>query len=470
METALEKEIAFNSSARALEGEIDLPADKSISHRGIILGSVATGVSSFRARTLGRDNLATVRAMRQLGVSLTAAVPTELFEIAVQELKDVECSNDGWCRLRIDGCGFDSFRRAEDEIDCGNSGTSARLLTGLLAGLDFPTRMTGDESLRRRPFKRVIEPLTEMGASFSADLLPFTVTGGTLTGIDFISTQPSAQVKSAVLLAGLQANGATSVTEALGTRDHTERMLCAMGVPLSNEALDGNRQRLTIAGNCRTLTLKPFEMTIPGDFSAAAFFIVAALVYPGSNVLIRGTGFNETRNGLFYVLKRMGADLRLSNQREEGGETVVDIQCLHSPLHGTTVTPEEVILSIDEIPILSVAAALAEGETLIEGAGELRVKESDRLSMIAALLRSFAINVSEGPESLRIVGRPQLADGRPHFASSDAAKWRLSGDHRIAMSGALLELLVSGKTVIQDQRAIETSFPGFCSTLAGLLQ
>jgi 3-phosphoshikimate 1-carboxyvinyltransferase len=453
-----------------LSGQISVPADKSITHRAVMFGSLAKGRSRIRTSSLGRDNLASVRIMRQLGVEVEGSLSEKVFSLAAEEgLPGFKKSPDSFCELIINGQGFEALKAPVGVLDCGNSGTTARLLTGVLAGRLFSAQVTGDDSLRKRPFKRVTDPLRQMGANFSGDCLPFTVSGGQLKGIDFVSPRASAQVKSALLLAGLQAQGRTTVTEPRQSRDHTERMFQAMGCELQAEGQENGSWQVMLPMGQQVL--RPLDITVPGDFSAAAFLIVAASIIPGSHVRIVGLGFNHTRIGLYQILRRMGAKINVLNMRLVGGEEVVDLEVRSAELHGVNVTEGDVVLAIDEIPILAVACALAEGTSRISGAGDLRVKESDRLAMTAALLSSFSYVVEEQSDGLIIHGNPEVK-GLNTCAKSEPpdqnAPWRLSGDHRIAMSGAVLELALCGQFCVQDLKAVETSFPEFLECFQSL--
>ena len=453
--------------AGSLQGEIYVPGDKSITHRAIFFSSLANGISRIRTRTLGRDNFATLRIMRQLGVEISGSVSREIKAIAVEEgFSDLGVGDSG-CDLRIEGRDF-NFLAPNEALNCGNSGTTARLLLGMLAGQRFSAKLVGDESLSRRPFKRVAEPLAQMGAKFSSNQLPLTVTGGNLCGIQFTSPQASAQVKSAILIAGLQTDELVSVIEPAKSRDHTERMFKGMGVELLEETLaDGSSQVTLLVGASRKLSAQ--EFLIPGDFSSASFLLVASTLIKGSSVLIRDVGFNPTRIGAFSILCRMGASIEVLNRRVVAGEEIVDLRVKSAELSGVNISAEDVVLAIDEIPILAVAAAFATGETVIRGAGELRVKESDRLSMMAELLRGFGVEVEEFPDGLRVIGRPEMLAGGAKSGINSEASWRNVGDHRILMCGAIMELVVFGEAVLSGAEVVETSFPGFVETLSALL-
>ncbi|MCL4142340.1 UNVERIFIED_CONTAM: hypothetical protein GTU68_012185 [Idotea baltica] len=409
-----------------LRGEVQIPGDKSITHRACMFGAIAEGQTRIRTASMGRDNLATIRILRQLGV---------LFS---QEGADI----------LVEGVGLGAFKAPAAVCDCGNSGTTARLMTGLLASTGFEVTLTGDASLKSRPFARVTKPLTQMGVSFDSEMLPLSFKGEAIKGIRYHSPKASAQVKSAVILAGLSSTDQTQVVEPRRTRDHSEKMLQAMGVVLSSEAVEKDAwQKLT-----------GIEIDIPGDFSAATFFLVAGSIFPDSDISLKGIGLNETRVGALHVLQRMGASIEISSERLSGGEPVADLQVCSASLKGVEIGHEDVVLGIDEIPILAVAAAIAEGKTVVTGAEELRVKESDRLSRMVEVLRSFGIEVEEADDGMTVSGAGERAN----------ASWRTSGDHRIAMSGAILEYFAAGDFQLQDAEAVETSFPGFVEQLRGL--
>jgi len=413
-----------------LQGAIRVPGDKSISHRSLLLGAMAHGTTEVRGFLRSEDCLATLHALRALG--------TEIVE-----------PPEG-C-VRIVGQGPEALREPETILDAGNSGTSLRLLAGLLAGRPFFSILTGDASLRRRPMRRVVDPLAAMGATLlgraAGQYPPLAIRGGTLSGIAWKTPVASAQVKSAILLAGLQASGETSVTEPTLSRDHTERMLTAFGVVPQRRGTT-----VSVPGKAR---LAAASLSIPGDLSSAAFFIAAAAARPGAEVILRDVGVNPTRTGALEVLAAMGATITQERERSEGGEPVADIHVRGAHLRGTTIGPDLIPRLLDEIPALAVAAALAEGETVISGAAELRVKEVDRLSALAGELAKFGVQVVEERDSLRIVGGRRL---RRAVVSS-------RGDHRMAMSLAVAGLFSEGETRIQDVACVETSFPGFARLL-----
>jgi 3-phosphoshikimate 1-carboxyvinyltransferase len=427
---------------RSLKGTISVPGDKSITHRAIILTSLADGVSTVSKYCRGEDCLNTIRACQALGVRIEISSET----------------------LRVHGKGLWGLNEPEAPIDCGNSGTGIRLLTGLLAGQDFFTVLTGDDSIRRRPMGRVVKPLREMGAMIAGrkggELAPLAVTGSKLRGISYASPVASAQIKSSLLLAAVFAQGTTRITEPRLSRDHTERMFQSFGIPLRREgltvSLDG---RPPLGWNAVP------ELVVPGDLSAAAFFLVGASIVPGSDVVLRGVGVNPTRTGLLEVLTRMGADVQLLDRREKGGEPVADLRVKAAALHGVTVGSDLIPQTIDEFPILCVAAAVAEGETIISGAEELRIKESDRIATMAMELRKMGVRVIERPDGMTIQGVGKLGEN----GRLTAATCQSHGDHRVAMALAIAGLTALTNTVIDDTDCIETSFPDFESKLLELL-
>jgi 3-phosphoshikimate 1-carboxyvinyltransferase len=421
-----------------LTGETRAPGDKSISHRALILGGLASGVTEISGLLEGDDVLRTAAAIAAFGAK-------------------VERLGEG--RWRVEGQG--AYAEPGDVVDCGNSGTGARLIMGAAAGFDLAATFTGDKSLRGRPMGRVLDPLGEMGARWlgrAKNRLPITLQGGGLKAIRYRLPVASAQVKSAVLLAGLNAHGVSEVIEAEPTRDHTERMLRAFGatVEVSDEA-DGRHIRL--AGG---QPLSGCAVQVPGDPSSAAFPLVAALITPGSEVTVRGVLLNPLRAGLFETLKDMGADLQITNLRDESGESVGDLTARHSELHGVEVPPERAPSMIDEYPILAAAAAFAEGRTVMRGIGELRVKESDRIALMARGLEACGVVVHEEPEGMTVVG------ARGAHPVRGGAQVTTHGDHRIAMSHLVLGLAAAAPVRVDEPDMIATSFPGFVALMAGL--
>ncbi len=435
------KTLTIKAAGGPLRGTATVPGDKSITHRAIVLSALAEGETMIAGYCPGEDCLNTARAFRAMGIQ-------------IQETPDA---------LRVSGKGRWGLAEPDRPIDCGNSGTGIRLLAGLLAGQDFFTVLTGDESIRRRPMGRIVRPLRQMGATITGrkggELAPLAVSGSRLRGITYESPVASAQVKSALLLAGLFAEGTTRIVEPRPSRDHTERMLRSLGVPIR---VDGTT--VEVEGRQSVGWSGPRTMVVPGDLSAAAFFAVAASVIPGSDVTIQGVGVNPTRTGCLDILREMGGDLQLLRLREEGGEPVADLRIRSAALHGVSIGAERIPQTIDEFPILFVAAALAEGETDITGAEELRHKESDRIATMASELGKMGVGIEQTPDGARIrgVGRgttPLLKGGR--FTSH--------GDHRVAMSLAVAALLADTPVHIDQADSIETSFPGFESKLLELL-
>ena len=418
------------SRGMPLSGEVMVPGDKSVSHRAIMLGAIAEGATRIQGFLEGGDTRATAAIFAQLGVRIDA--PSEGVRI-------------------VHGTGLRGLRAPSAPLDCGNAGTAMRLLTGLLAGQGFDTELVGDESLSRRPMRRVIEPLAAMGAVIESNdgCAPLRIRGGrALRGIDCTLPVASAQLKSAVLLAGMDANGETVVREPHPTRDYTERMLAAFGADIE-----------FAPGFARLRGGKPLRATsieVPADFSSAAFFLVAASIVPGSELLLRKVGVNPRRTGLLHVLRAMGADITEENPGERGGEPVADLRVRHAPLRGTEVPVECVPDMIDEFPALFVAAACAQGTTVVRGAAELRVKESDRIATMAAGLRALGIRIDETPDGASIHG------GTLHGGGIDS-----HGDHRIAMAFAVAAQIGQGEVRIGDVANVATSFPGFDALARG---
>jgi 3-phosphoshikimate 1-carboxyvinyltransferase len=416
----------------AIAGEVRVPGDKSISHRSIMLGALAEGTTWVNGFLEGEDALATVAAFRAMGV-------------------EIEGPNDG--QVIIHGVGMWGLKSPPEALDLGNSGTSIRLLSGLLAGQLFDTQLTGDSSLRGRPMGRVIDPLSLMGADIQGregDRPPLKITGDrTLRGIHYDLPMASAQVKSCVLLAGLYSEGRTSVTEPAATRDHTERMLRGFGYEVINEngviSLEGGGSLLAT------------NIDVPADISSAAFFLVAASIAPGSDLLLTHVGINPTRTGVLNILRLMGADITLKNECEVGGEPVADIRVRYAPLRGIEIPGDQVPLAIDEFPILFIAAACAEGRTTLRGAKELRVKESDRIAAMAEGLTTLGI-VNEVLDDGIVIEGGTLGGGVIHTHH----------DHRIAMSFAIAALRAEREMSILDCDHVATSFPDFDALARGL--
>lgn len=418
--------------ARGIRGEITVPGDKSISHRSIMLGSIARGETTVRGFLRGEDNIATLNAFRAMGVAI----------------------DDDGETLRIAGKGLRGLAEPGDVLDCGNSGTSMRLLTGLLAPQRFYSVLSGDQYLRRRPMRRVVEPLTRMGACIygreGGEKAPLAVVGSDLKGISYSSPVASAQVKSALMLAGLYADGETRVTEPHVSRDHSERMFRHFGADIetgpSGVVVRGGRE------------LEGRDIVVPGDISSAAFFMVAALIVPGSELLIRGVGVNPTRTGIIDILTAMGGSIELLDHREVSGEPVADLLVRSSCLKGIGIAGEVVTRAIDEFPVICVAAALAEGRTTVREARELRVKETDRIAAMAANLRAAGVAVTETEDGMEIEGAGQIA----------GVAVESFGDHRIAMSMLIAGLAAADEITVNDTDCIGTSFPAFFQLLEGV--
>ena len=418
-----------------LAGVVRAPGDKSISHRALILGAMATGVTEIEGLLEGDDILATGRAV-------------EAFGAIVERL--------GEGRWRVTGQG--GFSEPAGVIDCGNAGTGVRLLMGAAAGYPVTVTFDGDASLRKRPMKRVTGPLADMGARFDwpgqEDRLPVTITGGDLAAIDYRQTVASAQIKSAILLAGLNADGVTTVAEPEPSRDHTERMLRAFGVEVG-VLPDGTGWRVTLTGG---QPLTGTAVAVPGDPSSAAFPLAAGLIVPGSEVTVEGVMLNPLRTGLFDTWIEMGADLTVTNRRMASGEEVGDITARHSTLTGVVVPPERAASMIDEYPVLAATAAFATGRTVMRGIGEMRVKESDRIALMAAGLTACGVTVEEEPEGFTVTGGPVRG----------GATVTTHGDHRIAMSHLVLGLAAAEPVTVDEPGMIATSFPGFVELMRGL--
>jgi 3-phosphoshikimate 1-carboxyvinyltransferase len=426
--------------AGPLKGTIAVPGDKSITHRAIILSALAEGDSAISAYCRGEDCLNTMRAFQAMGIQ-------------IEERPE---------QLRVRGKGFWGLTEPAQPLDCGNSGTGIRLMAGVLAGQDFFTILTGDDSIRRRPMGRVVKPLREMGAAIAGrkggELAPLAITGSRLRGLTYTSPVASAQVKSSLLLAGLYAEGVTRVSEPCRSRDHTERLFRYFGIPVQEDGSTVSIQGRPSVGWAG----KP--VVVPGDLSAAAFFIVGASLVPGSDVTMTSVGVNPTRTGVLEILTEMGANIQILNRRDEAGEPVADLRVRAASLHGIRIGAERIPQTIDEFPILCVAAVLAEGETTITGAGELRVKESDRIATMTTELRKMGASIEETKDGLIIQGLNAMKKKRLRGAACTSY-----GDHRVAMSMAIAGLTAEGETNIQDADCIETSFPGFESKLLELL-
>jgi 3-phosphoshikimate 1-carboxyvinyltransferase len=424
--------VSFVVEPSAIEsGVITVPGDKSISHRALMLGAAANGTTSISGFLAGEDCLATAEALRLMGVT-------------IEQPKDTE--------VLIHGSGLADWTKPDGPIDLGNSGTAIRLFAGLLSGLPFPTELAGDESLMSRPMNRVIRPLTLMGAEITSDggMPPLQIKGGRdLAGIDYRLPVASAQVKSAILLAGLRAEGDITIEEPAVTRDHTERMLRSMGAVVTQ----GGTQIQMRGGQ----SLNGVQVDVPADLSSAAFLILAATIGKAVTLEIPGVGINPTRTGMIDILQAMGADISLNNVRLQGEEPVADLIVRSAPLTGIDVDPARVSLAIDEFPVLFIAAACAEGRTRFSGIGELRVKESDRIFAMADGLRALGISVDESEDGAVVQGG-RIRGG--HVASH--------GDHRIAMSFAIAGTVADLPVTVSDTSNVDTSFPGFVGCLQSL--
>ena len=417
--------------AEAVGGELSVPGDKSISHRALLLSAIADGSSTIRGFLQSEDCLATLRALQAMGV-----------EVATQGTE-----------LRVSGVGPGGLRGPSAPLDLGNSGTAIRLLAGVLAAQSFDSVLTGDESLRRRPMERVAAPLRAMGAVIETreGRAPLAISGGrALTGIDYTLPVASAQLKSALLLAGLWATGRTIVRSPGPSRDHTERMLESMGVVVEQ----GPGHVVSLAGGAQ---LEARDLEVPGDFSSAAFFLVAGLLGASDGLLIRNVGINPTRTGLLTILREMGGRIELRDRRDCGAEPVADLFVVRSPLSGIEVSPALVPLAIDEFPALFVAAAAARGRTVVSGADELRYKESDRIGVMAEGLRALGVTVAESHDGLTIDGGA-LGGGRIDS----------HGDHRVAMAFAIASLVADAPLEILRTDEVATSFPEFPSVAASI--
>lgn len=413
------------SAGRALSGEHDIPGDKSVSHRAIMFAALADGISHVDGFLEGEDTRATEAIFRAMGVRIEAPAPT---------------------RRIVHGVGIDGLDAPAAPLDCGNAGTAMRLLAGLLSGQRFDSVLVGDASLSQRPMRRVMTPLRRMGAVIESDddqTPPLRVRGGrALQAIDFASEIASAQVKSAILLAGLYADGETVVREPRPTRDYTERMLAEFGWPVRHVAGE-----VRLRGGHR---LRATDVPVPGDFSSAAFLAVAATLVPGSDLLLKSVGVNVRRTGLLHVLRAMGADIEEVDRRREGGEAVADLRVRHAALSGIEVPERHVPDMIDEFPILAIAAACAAGTTVVRGAEELRVKESDRIRAMALGLHALGIRVEETADGAVIHGG-RLGGGQVESF----------GDHRVAMAFAVAAQMAQAPVRIRDVGNVATSFPGF---------
>lgn len=418
-------------NVKKLRGEITVPGDKSISHRAVMFGALAKGKTEIAGFLRGADCLSTISCFRQLGIS-------------IEETAD---------KIIVHGKGLHGLSAPADILDTGNSGTTTRLLSGILAGQKFTSVLNGDASIQKRPMRRIIDPLTQMGASIRSirgnDCTPLEVTGSRLHGISYLSPVASAQVKSAVLLAGLYAEGETSVTEPALSRNHTELMLKSFGADIRSSGL--------------TATVKPdpalcgMDILVPGDISSAAYFIAAGCLVPDAEILIRNVGVNPTRAGILQAAREMGADITLMHEKKDG-EPTADLLVKSSALHGVTIDGDIIPTLIDELPVLAVMAAAAEGTTVIKDAAELKVKESDRIAVMTENLSAMGCDITATKDGMVING------GKPlHGADIDS-----HSDHRIAMSFAVAAMIADGETLIKDADCVKISYPGFYQDLTKL--
>ena len=410
----------------SVKGEIEVAPDKSISHRALMISAISAGTSHIKNILKAEDCISTLKCLKELGVAI--------------EEKNGE--------IIVKGNGL-KLKKPSKTLDAGNSGTTVRLMSGILAGQDFSVKIVGDESLSKRPMKRISEPLAQMGATINTGngYLPLEITGGNLKPLNYNSAVSSAQVKSCVLFAGLYADGTTSFTEPEKSRDHTERMLKSFGADISVK-----QNTVSVKG---IASLHSSDITVPGDISSAAFFMVAAAITKNSAIKIKNVGVNPTRTGIIDVLKRMGAEIEIENKREFSGEPVADIIVKSSELKSIEIVKKEIPLLIDEIPVIAVAATQAEGITTITGAKELRVKETDRLKAMSAELKKMGADITELEDGLIIKGPTKLK----------GAKVESYKDHRIAMSLAITSLIAAGTTEIADRNCVNISFPEFWKEL-----
>lgn len=423
--------------SRKIDGEIKVPGDKSISHRSLILSSIAEGESRIEGLLEAEDCLSTMGIMRDLGIKIT---------------------KEAAGKYRVEGKGLDGLEEADDVLDCGNSGTSMRLLTGLLASQDFYSVLTGDHSLRKRPMQRIIGPLSQMGAkiwSRQDGLAPLSIKGQNLKSLKYELPVASAQLKSSILLASLKTEAETVIIEPAVSRDHTERMLKGAGIDLEIK-----KDRI-ILKKAAARKLNAFDIKVPGDISSAAFFITAALLAEEGELLIKNVGINQTRSGFLEIVEAMGGNIELLNQKDQGGEPTADILVKASKLKGTEVSGEVIPRLIDEIPIIAVMAVFAEGKTLIKDAEELRVKETDRIAAVVKEFKKLGIEIVENEDGMEIEGVQEVEGG---------VEVESYHDHRIAMSLAVLALNSKKGITINGSEIISTSFPNFKELLEKVIR
>lgn len=424
----------LTSTASGLNGSIKIPGDKSISHRSVMFGSMAKGKTTVENFLPGEDCLSTINCFTKLGVKI-----------------EQENSN-----VTVYGKGLEGLSESSEVLDVGNSGTTARLMMGILSGLPFHSVLIGDESIAKRPMKRVTGPLRDMGARIQGNqdgnFTPISIQGGGLRGLDYVSPVASAQVKSAILLAGLQGEGVTSVKEPYKSRDHTERMLQAFGVEVKEE----ENGTVSVAGGQELVS--DLHIVVPGDISSAAFFLVAAAIVPNSRVTLQRVGLNPTRTGILEVLKQMGAELSYSTIIEDGPEPYADITVTTSNLKGVEIGGEIIPRLIDEVPIIALMATQAEGTTIIKDAEELKVKETNRIDTVVNELKKVGADIEATEDGMIIKGKTKL-----HGGALDSY-----GDHRIGMMGAVASLIAEGETVLHNDKAINVSYPSFFEHMESL--
>ncbi|WP_096434880.1 3-phosphoshikimate 1-carboxyvinyltransferase [Alteribacter populi] len=422
-----------NLAKTGLKGAVRMPGDKSISHRSVLFAAIAEGNTTIQGFLKGADCLSTISCMRQMGVE-------------IEEKDEV---------ITVHGRGLDGLKEPLEVLDVGNSGTTIRLLSGVLSGTSLYSVVTGDESIARRPMSRITYPLKMMGAAIDGrddgNLTPLAIRGRSLKGIDYISPVASAQVKSAILLAGLNAKGKTSVTEPAVSRDHTERMLTAFGVEVNR---DEDGRRVEIYGGAK---LTGTDVYVPGDISSAAFFLAAALITPDSHLTLENVGMNPTRTGILDVLEQMGAHIQVKRERMQNGEPVADLEVTYGTLKGIQIGGDLIPRLIDEIPAIAVLATQASGTTVIKNAGELKVKETNRIDTMVSQLQQLGAKVKATNDGMIIEGKTDLVGGT---VSS-------FGDHRVGMSLALCGLIAKNPVTIKEAEAVDVSFPGFFNVLNG---
>lgn len=427
------------NAVTGLKGKVTIPGDKSISHRCIMLGSIAEGTTEVHNFLNGADCRATINCFRKLGIK-------------------IEKKDDA---IFVHGNGLHGLHAPKTTLNVGNSGTTTRLISGILAGQPFDSKLSGDESLNSRPMKRIMNPLTQMGANITSVLknncAPLYIAPGQLHGIHYTSPVASAQVKSCILLAGLYAEGETSVTEPSLSRNHTELMLREFGADICSTHMPDNPRATTVIQPCKELYKQ--KIIVPGDISSASYFIAAGLIVPDSEILIQNVGINPTRAGILKVCEDMGGDVTLLRERTEGGEPIADILVHTSDLHGTTISGDLIPTLIDEIPVIAVMAAMAEGTTVIKDAAELKVKETDRIETITDNLAAMGANVTPTGDGMIITGGNPLHGANIHTLL----------DHRIAMAFSIAALVADGITKILDSQCVDVSYPAFYDTFEELL-